>query len=116
MDIETIRGEERCELCGALKTAEGVDIKASWGAVEAMRRLADIWLQDRVACELLIARVALPSATYRELGRLFNLDPMSLVRRASSLGKYSRAIGLYVKPQGPHAQAQARRRARESRV
>ena len=115
MDIETIRGEERCELCGALKTAEGVDIKASWGAVEAMRRLADIWLQDPIALGIVLARVAMPTASYRDLGVAVGSNHVEVQRKLSALRAYMPCVAAFAESKNAHAQARKRRRVSYAR-
>ena len=111
MTTDNIPAPDRCELCGALRFGAGeTDLRPSYDAVEMLRRLADIWLQDRVALGIVLARVAMPTASMRELGSVVGRDVSTVAHHMRALRKHSGALGAFVQSKNAHAQAWKRRR------
>ncbi len=111
MTTDNIPAADRCELCGALRFGDGeTDLRPSYDAVEMLRRLADIWLQDQVALGIVLARVAMPTASYRELGRMVGRSNPVVIAHVRHIRASYPEVGAFVESRNAHAQARKRRR------
>ena len=109
--LNELQADERCEMCGALKCGRDVDIRPSWTMAEAMRRIADIGLQDVVALNIVCHRVAMPDATYREIGAAVGCSHVWVQRKMKDIEAAFPGLGAFVRSQGRHAQGQKRRQS-----
>jgi len=103
-----IEADERCEMCGALRFGDEVDTKASHDAVEMLRRLADIWLQDPIALGVVLVRVAMPTATYREIGRIVGRSNPVVIEHIKHIKSSYPQIGAFAESKNQYAQARKR--------
>lgn len=105
----SIAADSRCEMCGALLVDNSTDHKNDHDSLEALRKIADLWLWDSVACEIVLARIIAPDASYRELGKMVGVKWTTVMYHMDKLAREYPQVGYFVRDHGPRAQAQKRR-------
>lgn len=84
-NIESCPDQKRCELCGALKTSEGVDSSPDHSAAELIRRLAFIADAAPSLAILLIHHIA--GRTEREIAEKLKITQQAVHAKISKAQK-----------------------------
>lgn len=108
--FERNEAESRCELCGGIVTSAGeCDTRPAHTAAEALRFLADIWLQDRRAAEIILCRLVIPGASYRDIAKMCKSRVQYIDYSMKNIGKAFPQVEGFCRDHGPRASGQRRR-------
>lgn len=108
--LDSAASEDRCEMCGGVKTSCGVDCRPPAPAAEALRRMADVWLQDRLSVEIILCRVVFPDMSYAQIGKMCGgVSRQRIDQKLRQIESAFPHIGAFCRDQSAYATAQRRK-------